>query len=64
MHRMSTTSFNDATPRSDSEDLFDNNHVAHVKREKKNLLLMLMHVANYSLNHVIKTPRRISALTG
>ena len=61
---MSTTSCNDATPGSDSEDLFDNNHVSHVKREKIFLLLMLMHAANYSLNHVIKTPRRTSALTG
>ena len=61
---MSTTSCNDATPGSDSEDLFDNNHVSHVKREKFFLLLMLMHAANYSLNHVIKTARRTSALTG
>ena len=50
--------------RSDSEDLFDNNHVSHVKRGKKFLLFMLMHAANYSLNHVIKTQRRTSALTG
>ena len=62
MHRISSTSSNDATPGLDSEDSFDNNHVSHVKREKK-LLLMLMHAANYSLNHVVKAPRRIFVLT-
>ena len=57
---MFTTSFNDATPGLDSEDSFDNNHVSYVKREFFFffLLLMLMHAASYSINHVIKTPRR------
>ena len=35
----------------------------HMSKGKKNLLLMPMHATNYSLNHVIKTPCRTSALT-
>ena len=35
LHKMSTTSSNNATPGSDSVDSFDNNHVSHVERKKK-----------------------------
>lgn len=59
---MSTTSSNDTTSEKDIEYSSDNTHIPHVKKRKKIILLMLMHAANYSLNYVIKTPRRTSTL--